>query len=141
MMAKVTGYLAAVVSGAANEVPRLVSQGKQLCRVQALSVVETAVRAILTATRQMVSVAKVHAVRLSAFLECLDRIGVRLGQRNVHTLIVFVELVKRADDGWLFLTGDVDSQRNAGSPHRSIAVGLSLRLAWGKRGRRCLGWR
>jgi len=133
MMTEVAGNLAAVVASAADEVARLVAQGQQLGRVQALSMVEVAV-GVLAAVAEMVSVAEVHAAHLSAVLERLDRARVGLRQRDIHTLILLVELIVGARGNRLLLAGNVDSGGRGAPSHCRVAVWLSFGLARHERG-------
>lgn len=139
-MAQVAGKLAAEVAGAAHEVPRLVSEGKHLGRIQALSVVKVAV-GVLAAVGQVVSVAKVHATHLPPVLERLQCVRVRLRQRDIHTLVISVELVERTGSSRLLCACDVDGQRGAATSHVGIAVGLTIGPSrWdGRRGGRLGG--
>ena len=134
VMAEVAGQLSAVAARAADQVARLVAQGGYLGRAQTLAVIEIAV-CILAIARQMIPVAKVHAAQLSAVLERLDRGRVWLGQRDVHALIVLVELVKGARGSRPLVARNVDGHRGGASAHGSVAALLRLGLAGGQGGR------
>lgn len=136
VMTKVASKVTALGAGAAHKVPRPVAKGKDFGRVQALPVFKVAVDAVPASIRQVVSVAKIRAALLPAFLKSLNRAWIWLVQPDVNTLIILVELVEGARDGCLFLACNVDGHGNIAPSHCSIAARRRPRFAGGQGSRR-----